>query len=76
LAHQEGEFVACFHSSTLTVTTDDEHLTCGSFSIGETVHFGSLKFIVDYFGSLSLSPKGSDSDAIFMGATCVGSPLL
>jgi hypothetical protein len=33
------------HSSTLIVTTEGEHLTCGGFSLGETVHFGSLEFI-------------------------------
>jgi hypothetical protein len=48
------------HSSTLAVTTDGEHLIRGGFSLGETVHFGSLEFIVDCFSSMSLSPKGSN----------------
>jgi hypothetical protein len=75
-------FVACFplnilmvHSSTLIITTDGEHLTCGGF-FGETIRFGSLEFITDCFSSLSLSPKGSDSGAIFVGATRFGSPSL
>jgi hypothetical protein len=64
------------HSSTLSITTDGEHPTCGGFSLGETVHFGSLEFIADYFDSLSLSAKGSDSGAIFMGTTHSGSQSL
>jgi hypothetical protein len=46
---------------------------CGGVSLGETIWFGSLQFITDYFDSLSLSPKGSDSGAIFMGTTHNGS---
>jgi hypothetical protein len=38
------------HSSTLTITTDSERLTCGGFSLGETIHFGSLEFIANCFG--------------------------
>jgi hypothetical protein len=57
------------YSSMLIITTDGERLTCGGFSLGETVHFGSLEFIADYFGSLRLSPKGSDSGTIFVGMT-------
>jgi hypothetical protein len=57
------------HSSTLTITTDSERLTCGDFSLGETIHFGSLEFIANCFGGLSLSPKGSDSGAIFVEMT-------
>jgi hypothetical protein len=64
------------HSSTLTVTTNGEHLTSGGFSLIESVHFGSLEFIADYFGSLSVSPKGSDSGVIFIGMTHNGSPSL
>jgi hypothetical protein len=64
------------HSSALTVTTDNEHMPCDGFSLGETVHFGSLEFITDCFSGLSLSPKGSDPDAIFMGTTHSGSPSL
>jgi hypothetical protein len=64
------------HSSTLTITTDGEHLTCGGFSLGKTVHSGSLEFIVDCFGNLSFSPKGSDSSTVFLGMVHSGSPSL
>jgi hypothetical protein len=49
---------------------------CGGFSLIETVRFGNLEFIADYFGGPSLSPKGGNSDAIFMGITSSGSPSL
>jgi hypothetical protein len=81
--HQEWGFATCFpldvpmvHSSTLTIYTNDERLMCGCYSLDETIHYGSLEFIVDCFGSLSLSPKGSDLDTIFVGMTHSGSPLL
>jgi hypothetical protein len=64
------------HSSTLTITTNGEHLTYGGFSLGETICFRSLEFIVICFGSLSLSPKGSDSGSIFMGMARSGLPSL
>jgi hypothetical protein len=68
--------VLMVHSSTLAITTDGEHLTGGGFSLGETICFRSLEFIADYFGLLSLSPKGSNSDAIFTGITHSRSPSL
>jgi hypothetical protein len=55
-------------SSTLAFSVDGEHLTCGGFSLGKTIHLGSFEFIADYFGCLSLSPK-SDSGTAFMGLT-------
>jgi hypothetical protein len=64
------------HSSMLVVTIDGACLTCGSFSLDKTIRFGSLEFIIDYFGSLSLSPKEGDSGAIFVGTTHSGSPSL
>jgi hypothetical protein len=64
------------HSSTLVVTTDGEHLTSGGFSLSKIVHFGSLEFITDCFGSLSLSPKGNDSGVIFGEMARSGSPSL
>jgi hypothetical protein len=63
-------------SSMLAVTTDSERLTCGGFYLGETICFGSLEFIIDCFGSLSFSRKGSDSCTIFVGTTCSRSPSL
>jgi hypothetical protein len=81
LACQEEAFVACFplnvlmvHSSMLAITTDGEHLTCGGFSIGETVCFGNLEFITNCFGSRSLPLKGNDSGTVFVGTACSGSP--
>jgi hypothetical protein len=69
---KEGGIVARFpldvlmvHSSALAVTTDSECLTCGAFSLCETICFGSLESIADCFGSLSLSPKESDSGTTF-----------
>jgi hypothetical protein len=82
LARQEGKFVACFllnilmvHSSTLAITTDDEHLTCGGFYLSETIRFESLEFIAGCFGNLSLSSKGSDSDAVFVRVNSITLPL-
>jgi hypothetical protein len=42
----------------LVITADEECLTCCGFSLGETIHFESLEFITNYFGSLSLSLRG------------------
>jgi hypothetical protein len=55
-------------SSVLAVAANGEPLSCGGFSLGETIHFGSLKFITYRFGGLSLSPMGHRSDAIIMGS--------
>jgi hypothetical protein len=61
-------------SSALAITGDSEHLSCGGFSLDETIHFGSLEFIADYFGGLSLSPWRDCLDAAVMGSTCSGPP--
>jgi hypothetical protein len=61
-------------SSVITIAADSERLMSGGFSLGETIHLGSLKFITDYFGSLSLSPRRGDSGATFMGSTQSGTP--
>jgi hypothetical protein len=63
-------------SSALAVAADSERLLCGGFSLGETIHFGSLEFIVNRFGGLSLSPIGDGSDAIIMGSIRSGMPSL
>jgi hypothetical protein len=58
------------HSSTLTVATNGESLTCGGFSLGETICFGSHEFIVNCFGSLSFSPGGGGGSVpLFVGMT-------
>jgi hypothetical protein len=83
LARQEGGFVACFplnvsmvHSPKPTIVTNSSHLISIGFVLGETIHFRSLEFIADHFCNLSLSPKGNDSGAIFMGMVHHGSPSL
>jgi hypothetical protein len=60
----------------LAIATDGAHLMCSGFNLGKTIRFGGLELLVDCFGSLSLSPKGSDSCAIFVGTTRTGSPPL
>jgi hypothetical protein len=61
-------------SSVLAFSTDGEHLMYGGFSLGETIHLGSFELIADYFGSLSLSPRRSDSGTAFMSSTRSGPP--
>jgi hypothetical protein len=56
-------------SSSIAVATDSKRLTCGGFSLGEPARLGNFEFIADYFGDLSLSPRGSDEGAIFMDST-------
>jgi hypothetical protein len=56
-------------SSPLVVATNSECLSCGGCFLGETIRFGSLKFIADHFSGLSLSPSGDVSDTIVMGFT-------
>jgi hypothetical protein len=33
--------------SVITIAADGEHLTCGDFSLSETIHLGSFEFITD-----------------------------
>jgi hypothetical protein len=68
--------VSMVHSSAFAISVDGECLMCGGFSLGKTIHFGSLEFIIDYFDSLSLSSKMNDSSTAFMGSTRSGSPSL
>jgi hypothetical protein len=56
-------------SSAITSTANGEHLTCGGFSLSETVRLGNFKFITDYFGGLSLSLRRGDAVTTFMGST-------
>jgi hypothetical protein len=61
-------------SSAITISADGECLSRDGFSLGETIHFGSLEFIVDYFSVLSLPPRRDDSNAAAMGSTHSGPP--
>jgi hypothetical protein len=49
------------HSPKCTIVTDGNRPTDTGFTLGETIHFGSLEFIADCFDRLSLSSKGYDS---------------
>jgi hypothetical protein len=71
----KGDLQCSFHlhilmapSSSIIVTVNGEHQMCGGFSLGETIHFGSLEFIFDYLSGLRLSPVGDGSDAVTMGS--------
>jgi hypothetical protein len=35
-------------SSMITITADGEHLSCGGFSLDETIRLGNFEFIADY----------------------------
>jgi hypothetical protein len=45
-------------------------------ALGSTIHFGSLEFITDLFGHLSMSPQERDSGAVFVGMVQSGSSSL
>jgi hypothetical protein len=64
------------HTSTLVVTADGKHRTSGGFILGETIRFGSMEFITERFGSLSLSDEWNDSGTVFVGMAHSGSPLM
>jgi hypothetical protein len=66
--------VSMVPTSVLTVNAEDECLSCDVFSLGETIQFGSLKFITDHFDGLSLSPMGYGSTTVVMGSTHGGPP--
>jgi hypothetical protein len=59
-------------SSTITVTTDGERLTCDGFFQGEAIHLGNFYFIADYFSGLSLSSKRGDAGITFMASSHSG----
>jgi hypothetical protein len=61
-------------SSALVVAADGERLSCDIFSLGNTIRFGSIEFIADRFGGLSLSCMGGGLDAAVMGITNGGPP--
>jgi hypothetical protein len=56
-------------SSAIAITTTDERLACGGFSLGKTVCLGNFKFITDYFGGLRLFPRRGNEGAALMGLT-------
>jgi membrane-bound lytic murein transglycosylase len=49
------------------IAIDGECLTCGGFSLGETVRLGNFELITNYFDGLILSPIRGDTGAAFMG---------
>jgi hypothetical protein len=61
-------------TSALTIVANGERLSCDVFSLSKTIRFGSLEFITDCFGGLSLSCMGDGSDAAVMGSTDGGTP--
>jgi hypothetical protein len=68
--------ISMVHSSVLIVSANGERLSCSGFSLDETVRFGSLEFITNSFGGLSLSPMRNDSGTTFMSSTHSGTPSL
>jgi hypothetical protein len=61
----------CFDGS-LIIIADGESLTDVGATHSETIHFGSLEFIADHFGNLSLSDEGKVSGGVFVGMTHSG----
>jgi hypothetical protein len=61
-------------SSVVTVAANGECLTCGGFSLSETICLRNFGFITDYFDDLSLSSRRGNEGATFMGSTRGGAP--
>jgi hypothetical protein len=83
LAHQEGGFVSCFplnvlmvHSPKYIIIANGKSLASVGFALGKIICFGSLEFIANRFGDLSLSPEGNCSSAVFVGMVHIGSQSL
>jgi hypothetical protein len=58
----------------LSFITNSNNPSDIGLALSSTIHFGSLEFISNCFGHLSLSTQERDSDAIFVGMICGGSP--
>jgi hypothetical protein len=63
-------------SPKFTFVANSNNLTGVGFTPGKTIFFGSLDFIADRLGNLSLSPQGNDSTIIFFGMVHNGSSSL
>jgi hypothetical protein len=67
-------------SPMLSFITNDNNPTSVGLAPGSTIHFGSLEFIVDHLGQISLSipppPQERDLGAMLVGMVHSGSPSL
>jgi hypothetical protein len=59
-------------SSSVTVTADDERLTCDRFSLSEPIRLGNFEVTANYFSDLSLSPMRGYEGTTFVGSTRSG----
>jgi hypothetical protein len=69
LQHASPLDVLMVPSFAIVITANDECLTCGGFTLGETVRVRNFDFITDYFSGLSLSHRRGDTGTTFMGTT-------
>jgi hypothetical protein len=59
-------------SSSIVIIVDGKCLACGGFTLGETVRLRNFEFITDYFGGLSLSPRGVTKTPLLWAQPTVG----
>jgi hypothetical protein len=55
------------YSLKITFVANSDNSTGVRLVPGGIIYFGSLEFTADYFGNLSLSPKGNDLGVVFVG---------